>query len=769
MAVRSPAVVRLRVMVSGVIQGVGFRPFIHRLATSLGLAGTVANTAQGVVIEIEGPASAVTEFTDRIEPEAPPLCALHSLHQHSIPVTGETGFQITTSRGGSAPASLIPHDAATCADCLADIRDPASRYHLYPFTNCTACGPRYSIVTAIPYDREQTAMAAFPMCPDCGREYGDPTNRRFHAQPVACPACGPTCEFVYAGFRSSQWREETWAALSRGQIVAIKGLGGFHLVCDAKNPEAIATLRTRKRRPARPFAVMCPSVDAVHRYCHLTPGEQRLLTSPRAPIVILDRKPDSRLPESLAPGLDTLGVMLPYTPLHHLLLDGPFDTLVMTSGNLSGQPLIIDNRRAFESLTGIADSFVVHDRAIHNRIDDSVVAVCDSEPVIIRRSRGYVPEPIPLDLPASMPPVLGIGGEMKNAVCIVRGGQAIFSQHNGEIGTVESEQALLDAIAGLQQLLGVTPEAAGYDLHPGYRSSALAQRLPVRLFVPVQHHHAHLVSCLAEHRETGPAIGAILDGAGYGTDGAVWGFEFLIGDDAGCHRACHLDYVPQPGGDLAAHSPWRMAVSHLLAASDHGREMAASLYGDRPRELAVVIGQIDSGFNSPPTSSCGRLFDAVSSLLGICHDNTYEGQAAIELERWARAGSPGPPCPYRLSGDCLSLAPTIQEIAAGVTRGEDRASMARRFQDTVAHAVATVIARLARETGIRTIVLAGGTWQNRHLLTTVTKMLEHTSCRVLTSRQLPAGDGGLALGQAFIAARSALRTNRRHRVQRPVG
>ncbi|MBE0465769.1 MAG: carbamoyltransferase HypF [Candidatus Desulforudis sp.] len=755
---RAAETVRYRITVRGTVQGVGFRPFVYNLAKSCGIHGSVLNAGRGVVVEAEGPRDVVDRFLETVRTSPPRLAQVEEVAWESLPPAGYTAFEIIASTGGEEIEALVPPDVGLCPDCARETFDPADRHHLYPFTNCTNCGPRFTIVRELPYDRPKTSMAAFPMCAECAREYHDPADRRFHAQPVACPVCGPAVELVDAQGRPvpGEWAEACWEILGQGGILALKSLGGFHLVCDARNPEALRELRRRKGRDAKPFAVMARNLATVGRYCRLDETEAELLASPQAPIVVLRRRPDAGLPAELAPGLQTLGVMLPYTPLHFLVFGGPFDLLVMTSGNYSELPLAKDNARALEELGGIADYFLRHNREIVNRCDDSLAAVMDGGVQLLRRSRGYVPGPVPVPT-GDGPVVLGIGGEMKNTFCLLKKGRAFVSQHIGELDSIEGEENLFSSLLGFQRLLDIEAEIVGYDMHPDYRSSRLAEKMPARARFAVQHHHAHLAACLADNGLEERAIGVILDGTGYGPDGTLWGFEVLTGDYLDFTREIHLAPVPLPGGEAAVRHPWRTAVAYLLSyLGEEGAAAAERRFGDRGRELEVVQRMLTRGFNTPPSAGCGRLFDAVAALAGVCTRSTYEGQAAIELGELVLEDARGrelPPYSYSIKEGVISASGTIAGVVEDLERGAAAAVIATRFHNTVLEMVREAVRRVSAATGLETVALSGGTWQNRYLFQRARETLPAEGFRVLTHRRVPANDGGLCLGQSMIAYR----------------
>ncbi|WP_327690741.1 carbamoyltransferase HypF [Streptomyces sp. NBC_00461] len=775
---------RRRVTVRGVVQGVGFRPYLYGLATELALAGHVTNTPEGVVAEIEGSASAVARFCDLIAAQAPPLARVESVHHREMPPVGGTAFTILTSRSGGPARTLVSPDSATCADCLAELADPADRRYRHPFVNCTHCGPRFTIVTGVPYDRANTTMAGFAMCPDCAREYADPADRRFHAQPVACPACGPRLRLVVAqetrlgNVEGAAPVTEARALLTRGAILAVKGLGGYHLACDASNQEAVALLRRRKARGDKPFAVMARTADDVRHLVRLSPAERSLLEGPARPVVLVRRRPhpsyapgDLRPAEAVAPGSPDLGVMLPYTPLHHLLLglrgdpDGP-RLLVMTSGNVSGEPIVTDDTEALERLAHLADAWLTHDRPIHVPCDDSVVRVCDGEPLVIRRSRGYAP--LPLSLPLPVRPALAVGGDLKNAFCLGAGRQAWLSAHIGDMDDVGTQRAFENAAAQLESITGVRPEALVSDRHPGYRSAGWADRNAVhRPVVRVQHHHAHIAAAMAEHGLDGtrPVIGVAFDGTGHGDDGAVWGGEFLLADYDRFTRFGHLAYVPLPGGDAAVRRPYRMALAHLRAAGIDWSDELACTTACPPDELHLLERQLERALNCVPTSSMGRLFDAVSSLAGVCHRAGYEAQAAVELEGAALHAPAEDTTAYafalhtseenRDGAVRADPAPVLAEIVGDLRVGVEPALVAARFHRGVTGLVHRMCARAREQYGLDTVALTGGVFANTLLSSACAAALREDGFTVLRHHLVPPGDGGLALGQLMVAARAA--------------
>ncbi|GAA2277062.1 carbamoyltransferase HypF [Streptomyces hawaiiensis] len=756
--------VRRRVTVRGTVQGVGFRPFVHRLASELALAGFVSNTASGVLIEVEGPPEGVADFCDRLAEDPPPLATVTGVGFEDLPATGADGSFDIRSTDRSPGSTLLPPDTATCRDCLRELGDPADRRHRHPFITCTHCGPRFTIATGMPYDRAVTTMAGFPMCDACAREYGDPLDRRFHAQPVACPDCGPRLRLVPApgsGVRPARDAGALTAAralLAAGRIVAVKGLGGYHLACDAGDARAVETLRTRKARGGKPFAVMCADLDEVRRIAGLSPSELAALTGPRRPIVLLRRRPQTNgLAPGVCPGSPHLGVMLPYTPVHTLLFGLPGDppgprVLVMTSGNRSGEPIVTDDDEALTRLAGLADAWLAHDRPIASPCDDSLLRVRpDGTEQVLRRSRGYVPRP--LRLPVPVRPALAVGGDLKNALCLGAGDQAWFGPHIGDMGDLTTLEAARRADTHLRALTGVSPELVAADRHPGYHSARWASRLAGHAPVLVQHHHAHIASAMAGHGLDGttPVIGVAFDGTGYGDDGTVWGGEILLADYTRFRRYARLSPAPLPGGDAGVANPCRLALARLWAAGLPWDADLPCVTSCTPQELDVLRKQLSGGLACVPTSSMGRLFDAVSSLVGVCHRAGYEAQAALELEAAAAAAWDADPSAYAFTGD-LDPAPVLGALIADLRRGTPAAVLAARFHRAVARAVAGICRRARQDTGLATVALSGGVFANALLEEECARLLSEDGFAVLRHGEVPPNDGGLALGQLMVAA-----------------
>jgi hydrogenase maturation protein HypF len=763
--------VRRRVVVRGVVQGVGFRPFVYATASQLSLAGSVGNDSGGVVIEVEGSSSEVAEFARRLSEQPPPLAVVESVESTSIAPLGGTGFRIASSSRSGAARTLASPDVATCSDCLRELADPADRRFRHPFITCTNCGPRFTIIEDLPYDRPTTTMASFAMCTECAAEYADPADRRFHAQPIACPRCGPQLGLVTRADPPRVGAEalaEARRLLAAGAIVAVKGLGGYHLACDAADDRAVRELRRRKRRGDKPFAVMARDLATVRDLAEVDPAEEALLTGSRRPIVLLTRRGPHEaaiaVSAAVAPGNPDLGVMLPYTPLHTLLfgLDGDelLSVLVMTSGNLSGEPIVYDDDDALRRLDSLADAWLRHDRPIVVPCDDSVTRVVDGEELPYRRSRGYAP--LPVALPVDVPPTLAVGAELKNTCCLAEGRYAWLSSHIGDMDDLATLEAFGATERHLERLTGVTPARLVADRHPGYRSSAWARASAgTRPVHTVQHHHAHVAAVMAEHGLDGssPVIGIAFDGTGYGDDGAVWGGEVLIGDYKGFSRFAQLGYVPLPGGDAAVHRPYRMALAHLAAAGVPWDGDLHPVQACPDVERRVLEHQLATGFGCAPTSSVGRLFDAVAALAGVRQVVDYEAQAAIELEGLAR-GVPDDGATYPLApagggdGEPLVADPSalVRAVVADVRAGVPAAVVGRRFHTTLA-GFARDVARRAREAlGLRTVALTGGVFQNALLLSQSRAVLHDDGFTVLCHRQVPPNDGGLALGQALVGS-----------------
>ncbi len=812
---------RAKIKVSGIVQGVGFRPYVYNLAGSLNLRGYVTNTSDGVNIDVEG--EKVSDFLERLSKEAPPLSEIARIDIYPLPVCGYTDFRIMESSDDGS-FTLVSPDVSVCDDCLGELFDPDNRRYLYPFINCTNCGPRYTITKAVPYDRPNTTMSVFEMCDECYKEYNDPTDRRFHAQPNACARCGPELEIVV---RSSQFTpngkenpvETAIRLLKEGAIVAIKGLGGFHIACDATNEDAVKRLRERKRRSNKPFALMAPDVTSIERFCDVSEGERMLLQDRRRPIVLLRKRSMGGKPcveglsEKIAPKNKYLGFMLPYTPLHYLLFHYPaahnpspitnhFDALVMTSGNISDEPISRDNEEAVKRLSCIADVFVLHNRDIFMRVDDSVVRVTGSTPSLsfIRRSRGYCPEPVLLHNDG--PDVLGCGADLKNTFTVTKGRFAIAGQHIGDMENYETLRFFEESLGNIKAVYRVNPVAIVHDMHPDYLSTRWAlqhaeDRRPRRwddketkhLDLPspepriysIQHHYAHIASVMAENSHTGRVIGVAFDGTGYGADGTLWGGEFLIADIDGFERVGNLKYIPLPGGEIAIKEPWRTAVSYIACAiNDSGRRLDCleaidfvNKYGRENIEKLIKI--MHSRELSPFSSGAGRLFDAVSAIMGICDNNTFEGEAAIALESILAEGiNEGytfmieTPSEGKTSGErvppqriVVDFSQTIIGIIQDLISGVDRPVISARFHNTVSDAILNAVKRIAAYSGLNDVVLSGGTFQNIYLLQRIVQMLSAQGMNVFINRKVPCNDAGISLGQAYLI-RERLRCGGHH-------
>ena len=755
-----PPVQRLRVTIRGAVQGVGFRPFVYRLATDLGLVGWVSNTAQGLFIEVEGAPAHLEEFLRRLDQERPPRAALTSLETVLLEAAGFSTFEIRASDANGAKTTLMLPDIATCPDCLREIFDPANRRFGYPFTNCTNCGPRFSIIEALPYDRPNTTMRHFDMCADCRAEYENPLDRRFHAQPIACPRCGPRLALWDRAATVLATDDEVLRqaadAIREGAIVAVKGLGGFQLLVDARNGDAVQELRRRKHREEKPFALMYPALTLAAEHCEVSAAEAELLTSPEAPIVLLRRRRDAAVATAVAPRNPYLGVMLPYTPLHHLLMAELGFPVVATSGNLAEEPIVTDERVALERLGGIADLFLVHERPIARHVDDSVARVVLGRPLLLRRARGYAPLPVPLRTSA---PLLAVGGHLKNVTALAVDGNVFLSQHIGTLETRQAYDAFVRVIADFGRIYEIHPAAVACDGHPDYRSTQYAERsgLPV---IRVQHHYAHVLAAMAEHDLEAPVLGVAWDGTGDGMDGTVWGGEFLRVTDDGFRRIAAFRAFPLPGGEQAVREPRRSAAGLLFPL--HGDALFDMT--DLPpvadfsaQERRIVAQMLARGVNSPRTSSVGRLFDAVAALLGLRQRCTFEGQAAMELEFLAdgvvtdeaydiplRPGESGAP------EIVVDWEPMVQAIVAEICRGEPAARIAARFHNTLVESIVAVARRADEER----VLLTGGCFQNAYLLERAVRRLRGEGFRPYWPQRVPPNDGGLALGQVLAAVRA---------------
>ena len=779
----------------GIVQGVGFRPFVYALASGLGLGGLVGNDAGGVFAEVEGTPTAIGEFLRLLERDPPPLARVDRVRTRAMEPTGSPGFSIVASEPnapGAARRALVSADTATCSACLRELADPADRRFGYPFINCTSCGPRFTIVRDVPYDRARTTMARFTMCPACAAEYGDPGNRRFHAEPTCCPGCGPSLALIspagsmlanpvparaadHSGTGDSAGDDPSRvgrpadgdvigaaaAMLREGHVLAIKGLGGYHLAVDAASEKAAAALRQRKHREDKPFAVMVADVTAARQLCEVNDAAAGVLSSGRRPIVLLPRRPGTPVAGAVAPGNRQLGIMLPYTPLHHLLLGAAAGPVVLTSGNVSDEPIAYRDDDAHRRLGAIADAFLTHDRAIHIRTDDSVARTFRGREMVLRRSRGYVPEPVTVAT-AFRRPVLACGAELKNTFCLAKENRAVISHHIGDLENAETLRSFTEGIEHFRRLFGIEAQVVAYDLHPDYLSTRYALDLPDVELEGVQHHHAHIASCLADNGADGPVIGVAFDGTGYGPDGTIWGGEFLVADLAGFRRAGHLATVPMPGGAAAVRQPWRMAAAYLDAAFPGGPggpgwpggPGAFDVIRRNEGRWGDVLTLARKAINAPATSSAGRLFDAVSALLGVRDTINYEGQAAIEMEQLAdpaergayRAGiEPGEP--FRIKGADL-----VRQAAEDLARGTERAVIAARFQQGIIRLIEDGCATIRDRHGLETVALSGGVFQNLTVLGRAVTRLEARGFRVLTHSRVPCNDGGISLGQAVVAA-----------------
>ncbi|MHB9073880.1 MAG: carbamoyltransferase HypF [Desulfobaccales bacterium] len=753
----SETLARKRLQVTGVVQGVGFRPFIYRLAQRHHLAGWVCNTSQCVEIEIEGSPAAVATFIGQLEQEAPALARIEAVVSQAAPPTGSAGFTIRESRHLAATQALIPADVATCDDCLTDITDPLNRRYQYPFTNCTNCGPRFTIIREVPYDRPHTTMAVFGLCPQCRAEYEDPEDRRFHAEPTACPVCGPRVWLEEGGKRLDDGAILAAARLLKdGKIVAIKGLGGFHLAADARVDAAVQSLRARKGRVAKPFALMVRDLAEAERLGHLGEAERVRLISRERPVVLVRRRDKSGISAQVAPSHKYLGLMLPYTPLHFLLMEHAPAALVMTSGNLSEEPLVYGNNEARSKLQGLADAFLMHNRDIQVPCDDSVIRpMAGGAAIYLRRARGFVPDPI--YLPLASEPILGVGAEQKNTFCVAAQGVALLSQHIGDLDSVETFDYYQRAITHFKALCRQDPVIVAHDLHPHYLSTRYAQGLSGVRLIGVQHHHAHIAACLAENRRTGKCIGIALDGTGYGPDDTVWGGELMVADLADFTRAGHLASVRLPGGETAVKDPKRMAAAYLYALHGDGFLDQARRLGIEfaPLEARILHRQLAEGLNSPLTTSAGRLFDALAGALNVCRSRTFEGQPAMELEMAADEDEDGfYPAAVHAQGDVLVL-DTHAIFGAAVTdylAGVATAAIAGRFHNSLVRLLAEACDLIRERTGLNLAALSGGVMQNALLFSRLHQTLAERGFEVLTHTLAPPNDGAIALGQVAVAA-----------------
>lgn len=751
--------------ITGIVQGVGFRPFIYGLAIRYQLKGWVRNTSAGVDIDVDGSPAVLDEFIIALKNELPPLARIDTMDTGFGEPAGYSGFEIIQSEAMEGDFQPISPDVSICPDCLRELHDPTNRRYHYPFINCTNCGPRFTIIADIPYDRPNTTMSSFTMCPECAVEYQDPLDRRFHAQPIACPVCGPKVWLEFNGqgqvyrdhLKGEDAMRASQQALADGKILAVKGLGGFHLACDATNARAVDKLRRRKLRVDKPFALMMPDLATIEQYCMVTTSERILLESRQRPIVLLEWKPDSGIVKGVAPGQHKLGVMLPYTPLHSLLFTGEqvrFKALVMTSGNLSEEPIATQNNEARQRLNDLADGFLMHDRDIQTRCDDSVVEEFEKQTYFFRRSRGYAPDPI--QLPISLPHILAVGPELKNTFCLTRDRYAFLSHHIGDLENYETLQSFEEGIQHYERLFRIHPEALGYDKHPGYLSTQYAikrAKLEDLKMYGIQHHHAHIASCMADNGLTGdhPLIGVGFDGTGYGDDGAIWGGEFLVADYARFQRPYHLRYFPLPGGEAAIKHPARTALAMLWSSGVDWEEFLPSFRYFTHEEREALHVQLESGLNTVQTSSVGRLFDAVAALVGVRQKVNYEAQAAIEFES-ALDEEETQAYRFDVQSSDVDSKPVIISLLGDIKRGVPAARLSARFHNGVAEMVREVCGQIRRETSIKEIVLSGGVWQNMALLKRTVAKLRSDGFLVFIHHQIPANDGGISVGQAMVTA-----------------
>lgn len=771
-----------RIHISGIVQGVGFRPFVYNLATRLGLSGWCLNDSEGVVIEVHG--NGIERFIRELKDNAPPLSRIEEVEVSAAQEAETSGFSIRESVSEAGKSVLVSPDISVCAECVKEMNDPGDRRHLYPFINCTNCGPRYTIVRDIPYDRPFTTMAPFELCPDCAAEYHDPADRRFHAQPNACARCGPVAWLSEKnstepmdGKRNFDAIAKAARLLKEGAIIAIKGIGGFHLACDATNQESVSRLRAAKRNSLagddkkgsnKPFAVMAPTLNAVKGFARISEEEAKILEGNARPIVLLEKLAGDAIADGVAPGSRYFGVMLPYTPMHHLLFAGKgpgFTALVMTSGNMADEPIAISNEEATERLSAVADYFLLHDRDIYMRADDSIVRVDAGRPRMIRRARGYAPAPI--ELGEDTDECLAFGAELKSTFCITKGRRAIMSTHIGDLKNFEETEFFKETLGNLKKTFRSTPTIIAHDMHPDYLSTRLALNyaslngIPTGHIIAVQHHHGHIASCMAEHGLKGTVIGVALDGTGFGTDGKIWGGEFLIAGLKDFTRAAHLEYMPLPGGDAAVRESWRMALSYLVRAYGDGlSEKTAPGFFSRmePKDVATVTKMVRGGINSPLTSSMGRLFDAIASLIGLRDRITFEAEAAIELEAAASSASAdAAPYPFEIFEAkydrplAVSALPLVRAVVDDINDGTGKAEIAARFHATAARMITDTAGQIRENSGLERVVLSGGVFQNRLLSRLAEASLAKAGFTVFTHEKIPANDGGVSLGQAAIA------------------
>ena len=749
---------RFNLQIKGIVQGVGFRPFVFSLAKKHNLSGWVLNNSQGVEIEIEGSENNSKEFIALLQASAPPLSRIQSVHVQEIPVTGDALFMILESKELPDRLPLISPDTDVCEDCLRELFDPADRRYRYPFINCTNCGPRFTIIKDIPYDRHRTTMQPFTMCPECALEYNNPHDRRFHAQPVGCWQCGPRLMLLDGDgneIPAADPIQKTVELLLDGSIVAIKGLGGFHLAVDATSNASVLRLRERKLREEKPFAIMVRDIEKARQLCFISAEEEDILLSRLKPILLLRKNPNNLIAESVAPRNRFLGIMLPYTPVHHLILDSGFQALVMTSANITEEPLAKGNDEALERLHGIADYFLLHNRDIHIRADDSILRTMAGKLSIQRRSRGLVPFAIPLVEKGTE--VLACGGELKNTLCLTKGANAFLSQYIGTMDNAETLRIFLESVDHLQKILQVKPDVIAHDLHPDYRATRYALEQQNIKLIGVQHHFAHVVSCIAEHSLTGPAIGVAFDGTGYGDDGLIWGSEFFTFDYAHYVRKAHFSYIPMPGGDAAAKEPYRMAISYLYQTyKDAVFSLDLPVVNRYRARLGTLVAMMERRINSPLTSSCGRLFDAVAALTDLRYVMTFEGQAPMELEM-AMSGEHEDCYHYQIKdGICaaISFESMVREIVDDIGNNVGLDIISSRFHNTIMCVIVDMCERIRAQDGLDIVALSGGVFQNLYLLTRTVAALQRKGFRVLTHEQVPTNDGGIALGQAVVARRA---------------